>query len=226
MRRRAAFFVISAFLFFGLLLFLTNQIRVLEAECISQFGACNPELSKVVERYKDESYFYSKRALSSELSNSTRVDYYHIKFSFPGKMIAELIEKKPEVALKFGDKNFYTFDKEANVVAVVEETQLPVATVTFLPSDKSTRFAALLFSDLFKYYQVHEATVTEFGLTVEIRGAEITFPLSGDIDVLLGSMEVALLQLPKLSENSTIIKEAGKIYTIDLRYKNPVIASR
>jgi cell division septal protein FtsQ len=226
MRKKIFSVVVSVLSIFGVLYFISSKAVIKETVCESQFGSCSEAISDLVDGYKGESYFSAKKVLAQELSVSSRIDNYEIRFNVPDKLVVEVVEKKPEVALKFGEGKYFLFDKEGNMVAEASETQLPLLTVESTPNDSAIAFAVKIFRDLFKYYDVREGKLAEFGLTASIRGIDMTFPLSGDVDVLLGSAEVALLQLPKLSENLTISAKTINSYAVDLRYKNPVISQK
>ena len=226
MKKKITLLLVSIFSFFGIFYLVSNKVRVEAVACESQFGICSQGVSDLVLKYRGESYFAAKKALSEELSENSRVEQYQIRFGLPDELLVEVVEKKPEVALQFGENKFFIFDKEGNVVGEVAETQLPRAVVVGVPTDNGVVFAVKLFRELFKYYNVETGTLDEFGLTASIRGTNVHFPLSGDVDVLLGSAEVALLQLPKLADNSTISANTVNSYAVDLRYKNPVISKK
>jgi len=72
-------------------------------------------------------------------------------------------------------------------------------------------------NSLYTFYSVDKGATTGDGFFIDnIRSKKVIFPLNGDKDLLLGSMNLIFSRLPSL-------KEASTIETIDLRYKNPVL---
>ncbi len=210
---------------FGLsFIYFLRRVKVVNILCTSQFGDCPAEIDDFLEDFKGQSYFDSKRALSSAFSQNPRIAYYRIRFNLPDVMAVEITERNPELAAKFGENNFFIFDKEGVSLGQVKESSLSTVTVYELPREKLFRFAIVLAREIFKYYGATNVAVDKHGLYAQVKNVEVVFPLEGDIDVLLGSLEVSLLQLNERSKNSTIILAAGKNYKVDLRYKNPVVS--
>lgn len=220
--KKKVYTFLTLILIFVILFFLSQKIKVVAAKCESQFGPCSDEVSTIVNGEVGNSFFTAKRDLGKALSDSSRVENYIIRFNLPDTLLVEVVEKKAEAALKFAEDRYFLFDSEGNVVAETTETALPTLEVIDVPSDPSVQFAIKLFLDLFKYYDVTSGKIDKFSLTTNIRGADVIFPITGDVDLIFGSLEVSLLQLNRVRENSTI-SEAGILTTIDLRYKNPVI---
>lgn len=202
---------------------LSKKIVVVSANCQSQYGPCSEEVKNMVEERIDESYIDAKGSLGKALSESSRIERYHIRFQIPSEMLVEVVEKKAEIALKFTEERYFTFDRKGNLVAETGSTQLPTVDVLEAPSDSTIKYAVEMFWNLFKYYDVSYAKLDKYSLKANVRGAEVIFPLEGDLDILFGSLEVLLLQLNRTNENPTI-NSAGKYSIIDLRYKNPVIS--
>lgn len=201
---------------------VTRRVKVVNAKCESQFGPCSEEVKNIVSEEVGDSFFSAKKDLGRRLSESSRVEKYNIRFDLPESLVVEVVEKKPEVALKFAEDRYFLFDESGNSLGEVQKTALPLIEVRDVPSDADISNVVKLFIELFKYYDVSTGTLDKFGLTVKVRNVDVIFPLEGEIDVLFGAMEVVLLQLNRSRENPTI-DSAGNLTTIDLRYKNPVI---
>lgn len=221
--KKKLYVLVVSISFIGLFLFLSQKIVVKAVECSNQFGPCSQEVQDMANAKINESYFSSKKSLGKALSESTRIDNYSIRFRLPSTLIVDIVEKKAEVALKFSEEQFLLFDRKGNLVGKTTNTELPKIEVFEVPSEDGLKFSVELFLSLFKYYDVSSAELTKFSIASNVKGVRVIFPLEGDIDILLGAMEVSLLQLNQAHENSTI-NSAGNYNLIDLRYKNPVIA--
>lgn len=220
--KKKVYLLILIFVFIAAGFLMTRRVKVASAECESQFGPCSEEVRNIVSDEIGDSFFSAKKDLGKRLSESSRVEKYNIRFDLPESLVVEVVEKKPEVAFKFAEDRYFLFDISGNSLGEVSQTALPLIEVRDVPSDADISYAAKLFTELFKYYDVSSGILDKFGLTVKVRNVDIVFPLEGDVDVLFGAMEVVLLQLNRSRENPTI-DSAGNFTTIDLRYKNPVI---
>lgn len=209
----------------GAFFFVSQKIKISYVECKNEADDCSPEVNAVVNPFIGKSYFSAKRDLSRVLSQNTGLTYFRVSFSLPSTLKVEVVEKKPEIALKFSENRFFLFDKKGGLVRETESTNLPVIEVRETPNASAVHFSVVLFHDLLEYYNAKNATLNKYGLTATVNGdVEATFPLAGDMDVLLGTLEVVLLQLNELRETPTIMgNHTGKTYAVDLRYKNPVV---
>lgn len=204
--------LITAFAF-GAFYFFSKRVVIAATSCSGQNRPCSVEIENLLRSQIGKNYFSARGFLDGELMGNTKVESFSLRFIFPSAINLEIVEKEAVVALAFAPQRIFTFDEEGNVLGEVAETNLPTANVVESLSDKPIKFAAELFLALNKYYNVTSAQLSKFGLKAIISGTEITFPLEGNIDVILGSLEVVLQLKPS----------TGKIYTVDLRYKNPVI---
>jgi cell division septal protein FtsQ len=214
MKKKATLYVFGVIIAIGLFLFVQKRIKVNEVRCLG----CSSEIASLVDEKKGTSYFEAKRSLSSSFKENRRVNTYKIKYIMPSTLQVELVEKKEELALKFADDRYFLFDQNAVLLGEATETRLPTIQILELPRNDHMVNGLKLFSQLKKHYGVTNAKMDKFGLSVSLREAkEVVFPLEGDIDVVLGSLEVVLLQLNRVTQNHTIV--------VDLRYKNPVVSS-
>jgi len=205
------------------LLYVWRYLKVNNVRCFNKSGYCSKETENTAEKYIGKSYFDARNLLSKELSESTRVKTYRISFNFPDILSLEVDERKPEIAAKFAENKYYVFDKEGMSLGTVFDTQLPVVLVYEVPYKEQFSFGIKLANELVKYYGAGNLSVDKAGLYVKISSFDFAFPLYGDIDVILGSLEVVLSQLNDGFQNSTIMS-TGKNHKVDLRYKNPVIS--
>lgn len=211
-------FVVSVFYF------LINNVKAEEITCTSQLGSCSSEINEIAKSYENTSYFHAKKEIAKQMGASSRIEKYIVRFSYPNGLRIVVEEKKPEVAFKFAEDKYYLFDTEGNFVGESSDSGLPVVVVRELPENSKIKQAAKLYWNLSRYYGVEQAVLERFGLMASVRGVQVVFPLDVDIDLLFGAMEVSLLQLNRVHENSTMSLDTGKYNSIDLRYKNPVIA--
>lgn len=213
MKKKAVLLLLAIAFGVGMFYFLSRKVVIASSTCSSQKGGCTEEIENLLSSQIGKNYFSARGFLVDRLNDSTRVESYNLRFIFPSTINLEIIEKEAVVALAFAPEQVFTFDERGNVLGEVTQTNLPTVKVVEGLSDKPIKFAAQLFVDLNKYYNVNSAELSKFGLKTNISGTEVIFPVEGDIDVLLGSLEVVLQLKPS----------TGKIYTVDLRYKNPVI---
>jgi len=77
---------------------------------------------------------------------------------------------------------------------------------------------------LYSLYGVKEVRLRDRGLEARIGEILIIFPLEGDRDVLMGSLQLVLSQLNSGSEDFRIEEALGsKPKVVDFRYKNPIV---
>jgi|GEM_PF-6062721 len=205
------------------LLYVWRSLKVNNVRCFNKSSYCSKETESAAERYIGKSYFDARNLLSKELSESIRVKKYRISFNFPDILSLEVDEREPKVAAKFAENKYYVFDKEGVSLGAVFNTQLPVILVYEVPHNEQFSFGMKLANELVKYYDAGNLSVDKAGLYAKVSGFDFAFPLYGDIDVILGSLEVILSQLNDIFQNSTIMS-TGKNHKVDLRYKNPVIS--
>ncbi|OGM33254.1 hypothetical protein A2803_00185 [Candidatus Woesebacteria bacterium RIFCSPHIGHO2_01_FULL_44_21] len=223
--KKKIFLLIPIFILVGVIVYGFRQIRVADVTCTTQNGMCPSEIQSMVDASKGKSYFDAKNELASTLAESMRIARYTIRFNLPSTLAVEITERKPEIAAKFGENTYFLFDKDGVSLGEVSSTELPIITVFSVPRGERVNFAVRLARDLVKYYSAGELKMDKYGLYAKVKnGVEVVFPLEGDLDVLLGSLEVTLSQLNRGREDSTIGLTAGKIHKVDLRYKNPVIS--
>ena len=76
---------------------------------------------------------------------------------------------------------------------------------------------------MFSTYQVQDGEIIDSNLVVEVTGGRsVIFPLQGDKEVLMGSLNLILSRLNSEDEKSRI-EGAENVEIIDLRFKNPVL---
>lgn len=200
---------------------------VKKIECLSQYGRCDETVYRNLAVGLGKSFSEMKFILKSVLSTDSLVDSYSYRLKLPDTIRVDIIARKGQFAMQKKDApEFAVVDKDGFVLATVKQTNLPLIVV---PEDlpkvrekvKEDRLFALdLIYRIYYFYQVRTAEVGSDNLFIVLpSGTKVIFPLSGDKNVLLGSLRFILFRLNQAGEDSKI----GKIQVIDLRYKNPII---
>lgn len=217
--------IVWSIIFVGLFIFALQKVGVSKQKCVSQYGECPKEIQQIVEKHIGGSYFIARNSISEELGGTARVSYFRIRFVLPDVISVEITERKPEIAAKFAEDNYYLFDVNGMSLGNVGETALPVVVVYEVPPGERFAFGMRLARELDKYYEARELRLDKQGLYARVRGnVEAVLPLEGDADVVLGALEVVVSQLNRGLRDSTIALADGKNYRVDLRYKNPVVS--
>ena len=224
---RNVIFLLLLFIFLTLpILVLPRLIIVKDITCINQFGPCSSYLDGEVQREVGQNLKQLEKSLGKVLGSQIQVVDFSFKFHFPDKLKVYVVERKPVVAFNFNG-DFYLVDQDNYVVAVVKETNLPTVfirekTYSFNAGDKVSDelvFVSELLQKLFIAYSVKVLYLEAENLEVNLDSLSVIFPTSGNPDILIGSLRFILSQLNTRSEDIRI----GKVSTIDLRFKNPVI---
>lgn len=222
---KKAFYFVTAVVAVGVFVFGLQQIRIRKVECVNQVGQCSAEVLEVIEEFRGKSYSEARDSLARKFSGNPRLESFKISISLPDVLVVNTVERVPEIAAKFGENSYFLFDKNGISLGEVSESSLPVIVVYEVPVGEKFSFAVRLSREVMKYYRGRDMKVDKYGLYGKVQnGVEVALPLEGDIDVLLGALEVILSQLNGKTENPTISLESGKSFKIDLRYKNPVIS--
>lgn len=218
-------YFVAAGVAFGVFVFGLQQVLIRKVVCVNQVGQCSAEVLGVIEEFKGKSYSEARNALARRFSGNPRLESFKISFNLPDVLVVNTVERVPEIAAKFGENSYFLFDKNGISLGEVAETSLPVIVVYEVPVGEKFSFAMRLSREVMKYYVGRDMRVDKYGLYGKVQnGVEVVLPLEGDVDVLLGALEVILSQLNGKPENPTISLESGKSFKIDLRYKNPVIS--
>ncbi len=224
-------FILIAF-FVSLFFIIPKKLKIKKIVCQSQFGPCNASVLGSINKIEngEKNLNDVKKELQGILSSSALVSDYSLHFQFPNIVEVNLLERKPEYAIKAkGTDSYALIDKEGYVIYFQDLTGLPVLITTEPPpnvgevvSDK-TFFALEILRGMFSSYQVREGIIEDESLVIELsQGPKVIFPLEGEKDVLLGSLRLVLSKLNNDGQDSKIEKVSGASI-IDLRFKNPVI---
>ena len=200
-------------------------IPVSEISCESQFGPCRKEVEAALDIFQGESLRKAKKQITTQLETEVYIESFVVRFMLPNGLKVFVIEKKPVYALKDLDKQAIALtDKEGYIVAIVDETNLPVLLGRGLfgavgeKVETEILFGLEVLSDMFQYYQVKETVFERSGFSVELGdGPKVVFPLEGDKAVLISSLRLIISKIEEEEEGKS------KKATIDLRFKNPVV---
>ena len=215
--RFGIYILLTFFLLFPFLV-LPRIIKVRVVECYNQYGLCSNEFLTKVNPVLGESFDTAKKKISEEFKNTKLIENYSFRFKLPSTLRIDLILKKSKYALYQKNTNeIVVLDNKGVVLEKVQTINLPhVITVDNLPNigevvENKKTFALELLYGIYYLYQVKSGEIVNDSLEVRIPDAgKIIFPLSGERDILLGSMKL-------------ILTRTGKFKEIDLRYKNPVV---
>jgi len=210
------------------LLVLPYLVTVKDVRCNSQFGACSPHIVSGTDALVGVTYKNLNKKISQNDVLQNEVEAFTYFFVPPSQLVINVIEKKGAVAVRSEtETEFHIVTLDTTIISDAVDTQLPklYTNIDDYTDHPDFLFCIELLSSLSRYYSVNEAIWTNNSfLIVYNESTEIVFPTHGDIDVLLGSLEVMLFRLNSALQNSKIRNvSADNIHTIDLRYKNPII---
>ncbi len=201
-------------------------IKINDISCQSQYGPCSPDVSQKLDSFKGKSLAAAKKGISGELKSDSTILNFAFQLKFPSTLKVDLIENKAYYALVGKDlTNYFLVDKEGYVIKILPGTNLPRVIVDNPPPNVGEKvgdkeiFSLKIISDLWNLYQIKEGIMTVDGMTVILsQGIKVIFPLEGDKDVLMGSLQLILSRLNGEAKDFKI-----NVSIIDLRFKNPVL---
>lgn len=224
-------FILIAF-FISLFFVIPKKLKIKRIVCQSQFGPCNVSVLGLINNVEngEKSLNDVKKELQGIFANSALISDYSLHFQFPNIIEVNLLERKPEYAIKTkGTDSYALIDKEGYVIYFQDLTGLPVLTTIEPPPNvgktvsDETFFALEILYGMFSSYQVREGKIEDESLVIELsQGPRVIFPLEGEKEILLGSLRLVLSRLNNDGQDSKIENVSGASI-IDLRFKNPVI---
>ena len=223
MRKAKKILFISLVLVVLLCLGFLKFTKVSKVSCTSQFGPCSVKVEKFLSRVVSENLFTARSIAMSYLAREPLISDFSVSLESVSVLRIFIIERYGYIAFKRnGSENYMIVDIEGVVIKDEKESALPVLSVDedLPPTGQSVKgeqlFGAKLLKTLSDAYGVSRGYLDKDSLKVEVANeTKVIFPLSGDKDVMLGSLRFLLSRLKPLQSGSTI----------DLRYKNPVIRS-
>ena len=229
MRRLKYIFVLVPVLsVFSLVYFTPRLIKVKTIDCRSQFGPCSQIFTEKTISFEGKSLKETKEGLSGYFKSSPFVKEHSFTYKLPDKLIVNIIEAKAKYAI--GNKTnsiFCPVDKDGVCLRIETATILPLVEIEVNPPNVGERvgsgelFALELIYSLFSSHGVKEGKLTGGRFEAVVDGYNVIYPLQGDREILLGSLELILSRLKSEGKDSKI--DYTSVSKIDLRFKNPVL---
>lgn len=212
----------------ALLFFLPQRIiKITSISCKTQFGDCDNYLLSKLGQVKGKTLFEVKEKTKEILASEILVEDSQLQFNLPSHLNVDVLLKKPKFALKSLEKGVVLLvNEDGQGISVVSESNLPAVEIRGLTPDVGekvdgkTLFALNLLNDVFYLYQDKVGILEDEKLVIDMTlGPKVIFPLTGDKDVLTGSLRIIISRLMQGAEELRIDNASE----IDLRFKNPVI---
>lgn len=207
-----------------------KKININNIECSSQFGECDSNLSESLDKYRGTNIFEVKRNISEKLANDISINSFSFQYKFPDLLRANVIKLTPTFGLKSSEGDLVALvDRSGKVLSLENFTNVPTAlTESGLPqvgenvSDLQL-FALEFLYDAISISEIKNSIIYENKLEIDYEdGIKVIAPLSGDREVLVGSLILIRSQLNSVTQDSKI-GDDKQIREIDLRYKNPIL---
>lgn len=209
---------------------LPRIIKIEKITCMSQYGPCGEDLQLKLSDLKGLTLKETNRKIRNILDDNVIIEEYLSQYKFPQSVSINLIITKTLYALKNKDEDkVVLIDSGGVVVSKANTSNLPtLITPADLPAtgkkvDEQILFALDVLYDMKSSYQVNEGVIIDGYLSLDLEsGQKVLFPLTGDREVLIGSLSLILSRLNRKEEESRI-EEIQEIKIIDLRFKNPIL---
>lgn len=206
-----------------------RYVKISEIQCHSQFRECNEIIMLQLEKVGFKDYKTTKNMYSKVLSNNVLIDDFSIHLKLPHTIDINVIQNTPKYAISTDNKIYALLDKNGKVISFTESTNLPVLIINKkLPNlgvtvSENTLFALALSMSIASNYDVQSAIIIDDSLQIELKDKILLmFPLFGEKEILLGSLNLLLSRLKEINQNSRIERKK-EIHAIDFRYKNPIL---
>lgn len=192
--------------------------------CRSQFGDCPLEIISKISQLNQKSLRVARSGIRALLNNDYLISDLSMQYKLPNILLVNIVLKKPAFSLKDEQTNrYFNIEKDGKVISEASSSILPTVTFKSIEVKKgddissSHLFALKLVEGLNVIYGVNTGMVEDSSLIVVLPSqVKVILPLSGDVDVLLGTVRLVY---------SRIESEKGgrKFSEIDLRFVNPVL---
>ena len=221
--------VLPVGIFLSFIYFLPRAIKVNTIDCESQYGPCNKFLMNGVDTVAGGRMIDVRSELNAMLSENIFVKQYSIAYNYPDEFKVLLVEEKPVYALKDKSNETSLISREGYVLTTSNSTNLPTLLFPGLRPQvgekvkEGQHFALEIIYDIYPLYQIKRSEIDNLSLHVFFEDElEIIFPLEGDKEVLLGSLNLILTRL-RGGEEEPRIEGVDDVEIIDLRFSNPVL---
>lgn len=229
-RKRLILTIVGVLVLGGLGYGIPRKIVITTINCKSQFSQCSGSIQNDLAGFSGKSLITTKRRLKTYLADNVRIDSYTYHFVPLDTYDVTLVEKTASFSIRNTDYNSIALiSSEGEVITIVEESALPTLTINGRVWDIGETIDADIWSaislaeKLNSLYPDATYAIVDDALAVStIESYVVYFPLTGDRDVLLGSLTLILSRL-KQDEEEFRIEGDRRVQEIDLRFKNPVL---
>ena len=229
-KKKSIFAIGIGALLVGFFFIIPRKIDIASIECTNQFATCSESIQTDLNVLSGDDLHTVRQRIITYLSKNVKIESYTFHYRFPDTYVVTIIEKTATFSIRNTDYNSIALlSSEGEVLSLVEESALPSLTVNdhvWNIGDRADRdiwSATSLAESLYKLYPNAEYTIRDNSLVVNNLDTYVVyFPLTGERDVLLGSLTLILSRL-KLDEEEFRIEGDRKVQEIDLRFKNPVL---
>jgi len=207
------FFLLLLVVLIAVLVSASLLLKIKSVTCKSQLGDCDEKLKSRLQKNQGASIFTAFRESANILKNDKNILACSINLKLPLTLEINIIKRIPLVAFKLNNGKYGLVDKDGFITDEVTQTNLPKILNSEPLSKDELIFVTSLMESLNIFYNVNTGKINDSALIVEIQSKKVFFPISGDKDVLLGSLNLIFSRLQGNKDTSTI----------DLRFKNPVL---
>ena len=204
--------LICVFFYFSYIL-LIDKLLIKEITCSSQYGLCRDDINQALSNFRGRNYKRVKKDISDYFQNNILITNYRTQYKIPSKIIVYVIERKPIYSIKDSNNKLAIIDKDGYIIFFADNSMLPLLIIdSQLPEVGQKVNDDLNFPlDILYYmnvdFQIRNGKIGNNSLVFEYsNGIKIIFPLSGDREVLLASLNLILNQLNKSDQDSKIEK--------------------
>ncbi|MEK7497673.1 MAG: hypothetical protein AAB656_02025 [Patescibacteria group bacterium] len=226
MKKNVFLLIFCLFLLILAVVLVPRVVKIKRIVCESQFGPCSEIITKKFQEFENKSLVKSRSDIANFLKKDIKVSRFSTRFELPDKIKVYVIEEKSFTALgRQGQEKYALINKNGEITSLESKTLLPTINLNndsnfeFKIRDKvpgNIVFAASIAYEVFRQYQIRLVILNKDSIEVVIKGTKVYFPTEGDIDELLGAMNLILSRL----NNGDI---SFRMREVDLRYKNPVV---
>lgn len=207
-----------------------KSLKINNFECKGQFGDCRVEIIDGLNKFSGHNFVIAKKNAGDYLDNQVSIKAHNVRFKFPDTLVVNVVELTPAFGLKSSASDLIALVSKSGIVLSHEDnTNVPVVIIdTDLPQigqtvNEEQLFALSLVYDVYSSFRIKNSHISKDSLEFEYEdGIKVIAPLSGDREVLVGSLNLIKSQLNSIVQDSRIESERN-ISEIDLRYKNPIL---
>lgn len=214
-----------------LIIYLSPRaIKIDRIECANQYGICSEDLIDKFDMVLSINLHDTKAEIRKILQSDSTITDFSVQYKLPNILRVNVIDKDPRYAISsVNAESVAIVDSRGEIIAFTQSTNLPQVMVeSRLPNvgdsiDKNTLFALKLVYGVRLSNKIADAKIENNNLFIKLEDdIKVIFPTSGDLDILLGSVNLLLSRLNVITKDTKI--DEKEIFTeIDLRFKNPVV---